>query len=163
MPPKSGIDGWRNTNCHKPLSLSSTFMQVLLTTGAAMMVSQFVLFPPLIKRLGIARWQQIGGLVSVPAYVFVPCAKLFSWNEPSLFVASVVGTTVVNNCILAVSSSNHQNAFAMTEKAAAYPRPCALLIRASEYGHMLCGTCGLEVWLNEAVNVTSDHRRPCGT
>lgn len=68
-----------------------------------MIISQFILFPPLIKMLGIARWQLLGGVLSIPGFVFVPSVKRFSWNETSLFVGSVIGTTLVNNCVLAVS------------------------------------------------------------
>eukprot|EP00904_Undaria_pinnatifida_P002432 jgi/Undpi1/1218/HiC_scaffold_108.g14132.m1 len=77
--------------------------QVLLTAAMAMAFCQYIIFPPLIQRLGIAKWQRLGGFLSVPAFLFVPCARVFSWNAPSLFVVSVLGITVLNVCLLAVS------------------------------------------------------------
>lgn len=87
-----------------------------------MMFSQFILFPPLIKMLGIARWQLLGGFLSIPGFIFVPSVKLFSWNETSLFVASVIGTTLVNNCILAVSS--YENILFAVTMGNAMSHPC---------------------------------------
>lgn len=66
-------------------------------------VLQLVLFPPLIKVVGIAMWQRLGFFFGVLAFLAVPAVKTLSWNYASLFVASVVTNTLVMCSLGAVS------------------------------------------------------------
>lgn len=85
---------------------------MLLATGVLMSVFQLVFFPPFIKVVGIAAFQRLGFLISIPAFLAVLAVKmLISWNYPSLFAASVVANTLALCSLWAVSEATH---FAMT-------------------------------------------------
>lgn len=71
--------------------------------GALMGLLQLVIFPPLIKILGIATWQRLGIIFGALAFLAVPAVRTLSWNSPSLFAASVVANTLVICSMGAVS------------------------------------------------------------
>lgn len=74
-------------------------------TGVLMAVFQLLLFPPLIKVVGIATCQRLAFLASVPALLVVPAVKMLSWNYPSLFTVSVTANTLANCCVGVVSEA----------------------------------------------------------
>lgn len=68
----------------------STSVQVLVVTGILLAICTLVIFPRLIKMMGVVTWQRIGCLLGVPIFLAVPNAKFFSWNESSLSVVSAL-------------------------------------------------------------------------
>eukprot|EP00904_Undaria_pinnatifida_P012601 jgi/Undpi1/8471/HiC_scaffold_25.g10938.m1 len=69
--------------------------KVFIGAGMAVAALQLVIFPPLIKALGITAWQRIGGLLAIPAFVAVPCTTRFSSNDNSLLFMSTASTSLV--------------------------------------------------------------------
>ena len=63
-----------------------------------MAVIQLFAAPHAVKVLGIAAWQRLGCLLSVPAFVAISSAKALSWSDGSLFVVSVAFVTLVYCC-----------------------------------------------------------------
>lgn len=78
---------------------------MLVVTGVLMTVFQLVVFPPVIKAVGVATWQRIGFVAGIPAFLAVPAVKMLSWNYPSLFAASVGANTLTLCSLGAVRSS----------------------------------------------------------
>ena len=70
-------------------------------SGVIVAVLQLVVFPKLVKVIGITIWQRVGCLMCIPSFVAIPNAKRLSWNDGSLFMVSVVTTTLVY-CFLAM-------------------------------------------------------------
>eukprot|EP00752_Nemacystus_decipiens_P005353 g4854.t1 len=70
--------------------------KVLGLTGIILVVLQLGLFPPLIKYVGIVKWQRAGCLLAVPIFLAVPNARFLSWNESSLFAVNVVNNILIN-------------------------------------------------------------------
>ncbi|CAM9177422.1 unnamed protein product [Scytosiphon promiscuus] len=70
--------------------------KVLVATGVMMAAFQLVLFPPLIKMLGIMTWQRLGCGVGIAAFLAVPGASILSWNHSSLVALSVAVNTLAN-------------------------------------------------------------------
>lgn len=83
--------------------LAAPFDQVLFMTGVIMAVAQLVIFPPVIKILGVVKWMRIGCLLGISTFLAIPNVTFFSWNYSTLFAVSVAGVTVVNCCLAAVS------------------------------------------------------------
>lgn len=81
--------------CGPPRPSSSTLWQVFLVSGVIVGVLQLVVFPKIVKVVGITIWQRIGCLMCIPSFVAIPNAKAISWNYSSLFTVSVVITTLV--------------------------------------------------------------------
>eukprot|EP00752_Nemacystus_decipiens_P004106 g3756.t1 len=77
--------------------------KVLVATGVLMAMCQLVLFPPLIKMVGIMTWQRLGCGVGVAAFAAVPAIKTFSWDYNSLFIGSVLVNAIATFCLGAVN------------------------------------------------------------
>lgn len=86
--------------------LDRSVAQVLVTTGAIMAVCQLVLFPPLIKMLGIMTWQRLGCGLGIAAMVAFPGVAVLSWDHRSLVFLSVAVNTLANCSFGAVSSGS---------------------------------------------------------
>lgn len=89
-----------NSNLHldcfgPPRPSSPTLWQVFFVSGVIVGVLQLVVFPKIVKVVGITIWQRIGCLMCVPCFVAIPNAKAISWDDSSLFMASVVITTLL--------------------------------------------------------------------
>eukprot|EP00752_Nemacystus_decipiens_P004783 g4354.t1 len=69
--------------------------KVFVASGLVLALCLLILFPPLIKLLGMTAWQRLGWLVSIPCFIVIPAAKTLSWNYPSLFTAATVANTGV--------------------------------------------------------------------
>eukprot|EP00752_Nemacystus_decipiens_P004782 g4353.t1 len=69
--------------------------KVFVASGLVLALCLLILFPPLIKLLGMTAWQRLGWLVSIPCFIAIPAAKTLSWNYPSLFTAATVANTGV--------------------------------------------------------------------
>ena len=77
--------------------------QVLGVAGLFLMVLQLGIIPHATEQVGIVKWQRVGCIVGVPAFLAVPCARLFSWSDTSLFVELVVADVLATCCLSAVS------------------------------------------------------------
>ena len=65
--------------------------------GLALIVLQLGVIPHVTKHVGIVSWQRAGCIVGVPAFLAVPCARLLSWGDTSLFVV-LAGTNILTMC-----------------------------------------------------------------
>ncbi|CAM9674916.1 unnamed protein product [Ectocarpus sp. 6 AP-2014] len=70
--------------------------KVLVMTGVLMACCQLLLFPPLIKMVGITTWQRLGCRIGIAAFLAIPAVDVFSWNFNSLVGVSVAANTLAN-------------------------------------------------------------------
>lgn len=78
---------------------------MFLAAGLIAAVLQLVVFPRVIKVLGITVWQRTGCLLAIAAFIAVPLSKGLSWNNTgSLFLVSVANTAFVY-CSMAMVST----------------------------------------------------------
>lgn len=75
--------------------------------GGVISIFQFVVSPPLVKIIGVARYQRIGGTVGVPAFIAVSCVKSLTWNNTSLHVVLVMCGALSYSCMHAVRQHQH--------------------------------------------------------
>lgn len=78
-----------------PISLH---LQVFLGAGLIVAMLQLLLFPGVVKMLGITIWQRIGCLVGVPTFLAASSAESLSWNGMNFFVVSVASTALIYCC-----------------------------------------------------------------
>lgn len=71
--------------------------------GGVLVPLQLVMIPLMVKKIGPSTCQRIGCLVALPTFLAIPCAKLISWDDTSLFIVSVQTNLLVAFCIAAVS------------------------------------------------------------
>eukprot|EP00904_Undaria_pinnatifida_P010340 jgi/Undpi1/6436/HiC_scaffold_20.g08917.m1 len=72
--------------------------KVLGVAGILMMILDLGIIPHLTQRVGVVTWQRAGCIVGVPAFLAVPCVRMFTWDDSSLFVASVVTQLLAFSC-----------------------------------------------------------------
>lgn len=83
------------------------FLQVFFCAGLIAAVLQLVVFPRVIKVLGVTVWQRTGCLLAISAFLAVPCSEVLSWDDNSLFLISVVNTAFVYCSMAMVKANNH--------------------------------------------------------
>lgn len=70
--------------------------------GPPMMISQFVIYPELVKRLGINYTQRLGALGAIPMYILFPLLGNLHQHREALIVAMLTLMIIINGCNSAV-------------------------------------------------------------
>lgn len=69
-----------------------------------MIATSLFVVPLVVKTHGAVKWMRTCSIVGVGIFVATPNAKLFSWNDATLFTLSVASNTFVYSCMAAVSA-----------------------------------------------------------